>query len=54
MYPVTGWWRERPHLNKWGSSASYSLIVTIEAPEIEIDLYTPIVNQTAITTEIRT
>ena len=54
VYPVTGWWRERPHLNKWGSSASYSLIVTIEAPEIEIDLYTPIVNQTAITTEIRT
>jgi hypothetical protein len=52
IYPVTGWWRERPHLESWGKAARYALIVTIEAPELEIDLYTPIVNQAVIRTEI--
>jgi hypothetical protein len=52
IHPVTGWWRERPHLGKYNSPARYSLIVTIEAPQIEVDLYTPIVNQTTILTEL--
>lgn len=52
VYPVTGWWRERPHLGRFERAARYSLIVTIEAPEIEVDLYTPIVNQTEIVTEL--
>jgi len=52
VYPVTGWWRERPHLGRYDSPARYSLIVTIEAPEIEVDLYTPIVNQATILTEL--
>ena len=52
IYPVTGWWRERPHLDKWASMARYSLIVGIETPDVNIDLYTPIVNLAAVTTEI--
>jgi len=52
VYPVTGWWRERPHLNKWERRARYSLIVTIETPDVAVDLYTPIVNQATIRTEI--
>jgi len=52
VHPVTGWWRERPHLGGWEKSARYSLIVTIEAPELEIDIYTPIVNQAVIRTEL--
>jgi hypothetical protein len=52
VYPVTGWWRERPHLGRFERAARYSLIVTIEAPEIEVDLYTPIMNQTEIVTEL--
>ncbi|MFH0778541.1 MAG: S8 family peptidase, partial [Candidatus Eisenbacteria bacterium] len=54
VYPVTGWWRERPHLQRWGRKARYSLIVTIEAPEQEVDLYTPIMNEATIRTEVET
>lgn len=34
VYPITGWWRERPHLECWDRQARYSLIVSLEtAPE---------------------
>ena len=52
VYPVTGWWRERPHLGRFNSSARYSLIVSIETANVEVDLYTPIVNQATILTEL--
>lgn len=45
VYPVIGWWRERPHLGKFNEKVKYSLIVSIETPEIETDLYTSIINQ---------
>lgn len=40
--PVIGWWRERSHLNKWGETARYSLIVSITTPEQDVDIYTPV------------
>jgi subtilase family protein len=52
VYPVTGWWRERPHLDSFNKSARYSLIVSLEAPELEVDLYTAIVNQVEIVAPI--
>lgn len=42
VYPVTGWWKERPHFGKYNNSVKYSLIVFVETPSQEIDLYTPI------------
>lgn len=42
VYPVTGWWKERQHLGGWTRKARYALIVSIETPETDIDLYTPI------------
>lgn len=48
VYPKTGWWKSRPNLKKYDSKIRYSLVVTIEAPEIEVPLYT------AIQTEIKT
>jgi hypothetical protein len=52
VYPVTGWWRERPHLQRFDHRARYTLIVSLEAPDLEIDLYTPIVNQAAVVTPL--
>ena len=43
VYPVVGWWRERSHLGKCNDSVRYSLVVSLSTPNIEIDLYTPIV-----------
>lgn len=42
VYPVSGWYRMRKKLEKYDSSVRYSIIVTIEAPEIDVDIYTPI------------
>lgn len=44
VYPVNGWWRKRPHLDKINSVARYSLIVSIETPASDVDLYTAVKN----------
>lgn len=47
VYPVIGWWRERSHLGKFNKKIRYSLVVSLETPELEADLYTPIVTKIA-------
>lgn len=42
VYPVIGWWRERKNLKKWDSKIKYSLIVSLETSDINVDLLTPI------------
>jgi hypothetical protein len=42
IYPVSGWYRMRQKLEKYDSTVRYSLIVTIETPAEEIDIYTPV------------
>jgi len=54
VYPVIGWWRERPHLGKFNKKIRYSLIVSLETPEIGADLYTPIFTKIAAATTIPT
>ena len=45
VHPTIGWWRERPHLGKVNNKARYSLIVSIETLEQDVDIYTPVVTQ---------
>lgn len=40
--PLIGWWRERPHKGKWSRKTRYALIISIETPETEVDIYTPV------------
>lgn len=47
IYPKVGWWKSRPYLNRYHSKVRYSLVVTLETPKVDIDLYT------AIETEIK-
>jgi len=42
VYPVSGWWKERKHLNGWQKDARYSLIVSLETASEEADLYAEI------------
>lgn len=44
VFPVGGWWKYRHHLGRWPRPARYSLIVTIETPEDEVDLYAEVEN----------
>ncbi|MEO5957261.1 MAG: S8 family peptidase [Nitrospiraceae bacterium] len=52
VYPSSGWWRTRPALKGFDLPARYSLIVSIRTAQTDIDLYTAIANQIAVTTEI--
>ncbi len=52
VFPVSGWWKEKPALNRWDRSTRYALIVSVRAPEAEIDIYTAIANQIAVPVEV--
>ncbi len=44
VFPVSGWWKDRPHLEKVEKIARFSLVVSIETPRIETDIYTSVAN----------
>jgi hypothetical protein len=48
VYPKGGWYRSRKVLDKYNQEVRYALIVTIETPETEVDIYTPVENMVAI------
>ncbi len=42
VYPVGGWWKERPIHNQWGEQIRYALIVSIRVMGEGADIYTPV------------
>ena len=52
IFPVNGWWKERHHLNRWNRKTRYALVVSIETPDQEIDIYTPVAAQIGIATPV--
>lgn len=42
--PVSGWWEERRDRRVCEQEARYSLVISLTAPDTEIDLHTPISN----------
>ena len=48
IFPISGWWKEKPALQRWDRAARYALILSIRAPEIAVDLYTAIANKIAV------
>ena len=48
VYPSLGWWKTRPALERYDQRIRYSLVVSINAPDIDVDLYTPIANQIGV------
>ncbi|MEE9412710.1 MAG: S8 family peptidase, partial [Methylococcales bacterium] len=57
VYPAMGWWRTRTKLQRWDKLSRYSLVVSITAPEVDVDLYIEITQlietQTAIATTVQ-
>ena len=39
VYPSAGWWRTRPALERYGLPARYSLVVSIQTQQTDVDLY---------------
>ncbi|HPF38299.1 MAG TPA: S8 family peptidase [Phycisphaerae bacterium] len=54
IFPTSGWWRERKHLNCVEKTCRYALIITISSNATDIDLYTPIAQEIGLVTEITT
>ncbi len=54
IYPAMGWWRTRTKLQNWDKQARYALIISIAAPEIDVDIYTEVLTKisTGITTTV--
>lgn len=56
IYPTTGWWKLRTNQKKYNNRVRYSLVVSIETPENNVNLYneitTAIRNRAVVKTEI--
>ena len=54
VYPVVGWWKTRQALERYNRAARYALVVSIRAPEVDVDLRTEVANQIGVPVEIET
>ena len=54
IFPITGWWRERPGQKCVENKTRYSLVVTIETKQSEIELYNWVANEIGVPIAIET
>jgi hypothetical protein len=52
VFPVSGWWKDQPRRDRSEMGVRYSLIVSIETPGIETDIWTPIAHEVGVPVEI--
>lgn len=45
VFPKNGWYKNLKRQNKFNEKVRYSLIVSLETEELDVDLYTPVMNQ---------
>lgn len=54
IYPVSGWWKELPKAKRHDRRVRYALVVSIETPREDIDLWTPVAIAAGVPVEIAT
>lgn len=52
VYPVIGWWRERKHLGKVENQTRYAMIISLETPAQDVELYTTVRNMIEVPIEV--
>lgn len=52
VFPIGGWWKSRKYKERYLEKVKYSLIVSIETPEEDVDIYTPVLNQLSVDIDI--
>ena len=52
VYPALGWWKTRPALARYDQAVRYALVLSIRAPEVDVDLYTEVANQVAAAVDV--
>jgi hypothetical protein len=48
IFPVSGWWKENPKRDRSAAGACYALIVSIETPGQEVDIWTPVAQEIGV------
>ncbi|MCZ7532684.1 MAG: hypothetical protein M5U23_04645 [Acidimicrobiia bacterium] len=54
IMPLTGWWKHRSDHRFRTKPARYGLVVSIETPGADVDIWTPVAEQIQIPVEIQT
>lgn len=54
VYPVSGWWKDQPNRDRSRIGARYALLVSIETPSVDVDIYTPVAQQVGIPIVVET
>lgn len=52
VYPSAGWWRTRPALERYDLPARYSLVVSIQTQQTDIDLYAAVAQKIPVANAI--
>lgn len=52
--PSDGWWKERPSHDRSEQGARYALVLSIETPDQDVDIWTSVAQQIGIPIEITT
>ncbi len=48
VYPTGGWWKNRKKMLRYDKDVNYSIIISIESENNDVDIYTPVLNQIRI------
>jgi hypothetical protein len=54
VFPVTGWWKELPSRDQSSRGARYALLLSIESPAEDVDLWTPVAQEVGLPVVIET
>jgi len=54
VFPVTGWWKELQSRDQSALGARYALLLSIESPAEDVDLWTPVAQQVGLPVVIET
>jgi hypothetical protein len=54
VFPVSGWWKERKDRDHSERGARYALIVSIETPDQDVDIWTPVAQEVGVEIDITT
>ncbi|WP_404345200.1 S8 family peptidase [Vreelandella venusta] len=54
VYPVGGWWKYRAGEERWQNRVRFSLIVSIDVPDSEVDIYSEVENLIEASVQVET
>lgn len=54
VYPVSGWWKDQPKRDRSDKGARYALVISIETPGVDTDIWTPVAQELGVPVDVVT